>query len=69
MIQKLNLNEIQKAIFERLCRNELYIDIAKELNMSVMDVECKVKSVFCIAYNENIASQLAQKINLSKNFN
>lgn len=59
----------QKIIFQRLSEHKYYIDIAAELNISVDEVACKVKSVFCMAAFDTYRKTLIKTNVLGERFN
>ena len=62
MKPKLVLNNVEQLIFNRLVQNKQYNEIAIELNISVQDVEDKVRSVFCLmGFEEEVNQELLQQ--------
>lgn len=66
---KLILNNIQKAIFQRLTQNKVYDEIAKELHLTIDDVEFKVKSVFCLIGFQNVNKEIVEMEILGERLN
>jgi DNA-binding CsgD family transcriptional regulator len=60
MTPKLILTKIQKEIFKRLSQNKYYYEIADELDITVNDIEDKVKSVFCLVGFQNVTKDILQ---------
>jgi len=60
MNNRLVLNNIEKAIFQGLSQNKYYAEIADELNLTIDDVEYKVRSVFCLIGFQNINSEILE---------
>ncbi len=69
MKQKLILNNVQQTIFNRLVEKKRYHEIAIELNISVQDVEDKVRSVFCMMGFEEVNNEILDLHKAGDRFN